>query len=231
MPGKADTMTTFVQTSLKRLADPAKAIAMAAYMKTTQPFYGVQTPDRQPIVKELKARFAPSQHRDYQRGVLSLWKLPHREERYLAIAYARAHRGFITMESIPLYEQMIREGAWWDFVDEIAANLVGAVLLSNRKQTRPIIEHWIDDRDMWIRRTALIAHLRHKSATDREQLFDHCIRRAAEKEFFIRKAIGWALREYSKTDPAAVQLFIRQNASRLSPLSVSEGSKHLHRTR
>lgn len=231
MSPPAESLVSFVQTSLQGLADPAKAPAMAAYMKTKQPFYGVQTPYRAPIVREIKARFVPLNHRGYQKNVTSLWKLPHREERYVAIAYARAHSKFITMDSIPLYERMIREGAWWDFVDEIAANLVGAVLLAERREMRPIIERWIDDKDMWIRRTALIAHLRHKAETDRDQLFDQCLRRAGEKEFFIRKAIGWALREYSKTDPAAVQSFLKKNAGRLSPLSMTEASKHLSRTR
>jgi 3-methyladenine DNA glycosylase AlkD len=227
MRGRSDDIVQFVQSSLKRMADPAKAPAMAAYMKTEQPFYGVQTPDRTPVARELKARFAPRDHREYLEGVLALWRLPHREERYLAIAHARAHREHITMQSIPLYERMVREGAWWDFVDEIAAHLVGTVLLADRSRMRGRIERWVDDKDMWIRRTALLAHLRHKNETDREQLFDHCLRRAAVKEFFIRKAIGWALREYAKTNPAAVRGFVKAHRNELSPLSVAEASKHL----
>jgi 3-methyladenine DNA glycosylase AlkD len=125
---------------------------------------------------------------------------------------------------------MIREGAWWDFVDEIAVNLVGAVLGNFPAKTRPIIERWIDDPDLWIRRTALLAHLKHKQATDAAKLFDHCLRRAHEREFFIRKAIGWALREYSKTEPRAVRAFLANNRQRLSKLSFDEGSKHLART-
>ncbi|HKM99260.1 MAG TPA: DNA alkylation repair protein [Candidatus Binataceae bacterium] len=226
---RADTQSlpALVQSRLKELADPARARAMAAYMKTDQPFYGVPTPDRAPIVKELKTRFVPDNRTAYERAVLSLWKLPHREERYVAIAYARSQPRFVTIESIPLYERMIREGAWWDFVDEIAVHLAGAVLLANRAEMGPIVERWIGDADMWIRRSALIAQTRHKAATDREVLFDHCLRRAAEKDFFIRKAIGWALREYGKTNPAAVRSFLKRYRARLSPLSFKEGSKHL----
>jgi 3-methyladenine DNA glycosylase AlkD len=219
----------YVTAQLKRLADPAKAPAMAAYMKTAQPFFGVPTPTRTAMLKQMGDRFAPPDQKSYARSVLALWQLPHREEQYCAISFARRHEQFITPASIPLYERMIREGAWWDFVDEIAVNLVGAVYGNFRAETRPVIERWIDDEDMWIRRTAILAHLKHKRDTDAAQLFRHCLKRADETEFFIRKAIGWALREYSKTDPRAVRAFLTKNRKQLSNLSYTEGSKHLAR--
>jgi 3-methyladenine DNA glycosylase AlkD len=224
-------LAKFVRNALKQRADPSKVSAMAAYMKTKDPFYGVPTPNRVPVIAEMRHRFAPVDHRSYARNVMALWNLRHREERYLAIAYARQHPAFIAPASMPIYEQMVREGAWWDFVDEIAAHLAGAVLLNYRDETRALIEQWIDDDDLWIRRTALLSQLKHKSSTDAEQLFDHCLRRAHETEFFIRKAIGWALREYSKTDPRAVRSFLTRNQKRLSNLSFAEGSKHLARAR
>jgi 3-methyladenine DNA glycosylase AlkD len=229
MRTQSDELARYVTAELKRLADPAKAPTMAAYMKTAQAFYGVQTPIRATILREARDRFEPPDQKSYERNVLALWKLPYREERYCAIAYARQHHRFITPSALPLYERMIREGAWWDFVDDIAVNLVGAVLGNFRVKTRPIIERWIDDPDMWIRRTALLSHLKHKKTTDAAQLFDHCIRRADESEFFIRKAIGWTLREYSKTEPRAVRAFLKKNRIRLSKLSFDEGSKHLAR--
>ena len=229
MPNQSIELARFVTTELRRLADPAKAPAMAAYMKTAQAFYGVPSPQRATIFSEMRRRFAPADQKSYARNVLALWKLPHREERYSAIAYARQYPQFVTPASMPLYERMIREGAWWDFVDEIAVNLTGTVLLKYRDESRVTVERWIDDRDMWIRRTALISHLKHKAETDADQLFDHCLRRAHETEFFIRKAIGWALREYSKTEPRAVKSFLTKNRKRLSNLSYAEGSKHLAR--
>ena len=231
MPEQSDKLARYVTAELKRLADPAKAPAMAAYMKTAQPFFGVPTPIRTAILKQMGDRFAPPDHKSYARSVMALWKLPHREEQYCAIAFARRYEQFITRASLPLYERMIREGAWWDFVDEIAVNLVGTVYGNFRAQTRPIIELWIDDEDMWIRRTALLSHLKHKKETDAAQLFKHCLKRAHEPEFFIRKAIGWTLREYSKTDPRAVRAFLMKNRKRLSNLSYAEGSKHLARAR
>ena len=231
MRPQSDQLARYVTAELRALADPAKAPAMAAYMKTAQPFYGVPTPRRAIIVRETRDRFAPADQKSYERNVLALWKLPYREEQYCAIAYARQHPRFITPSALWLYERMIREGAWWDFVDEIAVNLVGALLGNFRATTSPIIERWCDDRDMWIRRTALIVHLKHKKETDAAQLFDHCLRRSDEREFFIRKAIGWALREYSKTDPRAVSAFLKKNRQRLSNLSYAEASKHLARAK
>jgi len=229
MPSQSDQLARYVTAQLKRLADPAKAPAMAAYMKTVQPFFGVPTPMRSAILKEMGDRFAPVDQKSYARSVMALWKLPHREERYCAIAFARRYEQFVTLESLPLYERMIREGAWWDFVDEIAVNLVGTVYGNFRAQARPVIEQWIDDEDMWIRRTALLSHMKHKKQTDAAQLFRHCLKLSHEREFFIRKAIGWALREYSKTDPRGVRAFLTKNRGRLSNLSYAEGAKHLAR--
>jgi 3-methyladenine DNA glycosylase AlkD len=229
MPSQSDELARYVTAELKRLADPAKAPAMAAYMKTAQPFFGVPTPIRTAMLKQMGERFAPIDQQSYVRCVMALWKLPHREERYCAIAFARRYEQFITLESLPLYERMIREGAWWDFVDEIAVNLVGSVYGNFRAQTRSVIERWIDDEDMWIRRTALLSHIKHKKETDAAQLFRHCLKLSHERKFFIRKAIGWALREYSKTDPRAVRAFLTKNRKRLSNFSYTEGSKHLAR--
>jgi 3-methyladenine DNA glycosylase AlkD len=228
-PRSHDELARHVTAELKRLADPAKAPAMAAYMKTTQPFFGVATPIRVAMLKRMGDRFAPRDQKSYVRSVMALWKLPHREERYCAITFARRYEKFVTPTSMPLYERMIREGAWWDIVDEIAVNLVGSVYENFRAETRPVMERWIDDEDMWIRRTALLSHLKHKKETDAKQLFEHCLKRGGETEFFIRKAIGWALREYSKTDPRAVRAFLTRNRKRLSNLSYNEGSKHLNR--
>jgi 3-methyladenine DNA glycosylase AlkD len=229
MPDHGNDLARHITAELKRLAEPAKAPAMAAYMKTAQPFFGVSTPMRIAMLKQMADRFAPTDRKSYARSVMALWKLPHREERYCAITYARRYEQFITPAALPLYERMIREGAWWDFVDEIAVNLVGTVYANFHTQTRPVIEQWIDDDHMWIRRTALLSHLKHKKQTDAAQLFKHCLKRADEPEFFIRKAIGWALREYSKTDPRAVRAFLTRNRKLLSNLSYTEGSKHLAR--
>jgi len=217
----------FVRARFAELADPKKAGPMAAYMKTTMPFYGIQKPEREVVYRELKKRLAVDTQADYRRTILALWSQPHREEKYAAIFVAQHYSTFIGPPSLPLYRRMIIEGAWWDFVDDIGIRLVGRVVLHHRGKGGPLMDRWIDDRDMWVRRSALISHISHESETDQRQLFDHCLRRAHEKEFFIRKAIGWTLRHYARTAPDQVARFLTKHKTRLSPLSYREAGKHL----
>ena len=220
-------MANFVKAELSRLADPAKAIPMAAYMKTDMPFYGVPKPARAPIARELRARFPPVDAEDYRRKVLALWSLPHREEKYLAIDYAWSFPRHVAFTQVDLFERMIVEGAWWDLVDGLASPIVGKIVLEDRSSMRPLLENWVDGPDMWLRRTAILCQNRHRERTDQEMLFDFCLRRSGEKEFFIRKAIGWALREYARTRPDAVRRFLAEHGDRLSGLSRREAAKHL----
>ena len=223
----ADGLVSLVAVRLAGVADPEKAVPMAAYMKTDTPFYGVQAAPRKPILREAVRRFPPGTRGEYHEAVLALWNRPHREEKYLAIGYARAFPRFVTVSSVPLFRRMIVEGAWWDLVDEAAVHLVGRVLFNQRDRMAPKVEAWIDRPDMWLRRTAIISQLGHKEATDAGLLFEACERRMEEKEFFIRKAIGWALRDYAGTDPEAVTRFVTANRDRLSGLSYREATKHL----
>lgn len=220
-------LVDFVQQRYRELADPAKAAPMQAYMKTEMPFYGIQKPNRLPVYKEMKARFKPATREQYESGVRALWALKHREEKYTALEFAKQHTQFVRVDSLPLYRELIIDGAWWDLVDDIAIVLVGHAYLADRPVMRDTIDQWIDDDDMWIRRTAIISQNHHKANTDSKQLFAHCLKRAPEKEFFIRKAIGWALREYSYVNPDAVRDFLLANRERLSNLSFNEGSKRL----
>jgi 3-methyladenine DNA glycosylase AlkD len=214
-----------VQQSLSARANRRKAVEMAAYMKTAAPFYGVQQAGRDEIRREIKARLAPSGDRDYQRAVRSLWRLEHREEKYLALAVAQMYPEFIRPQSLPLYEQLIREGAWWDFVDEIAGRILGPLLLNYPDEVWPAIDRWIDDPALWIRRAAILCQLKHKQRTDHVRLFRYCLARAGDEDFFMRKGIGWALRQYSYTAPERVRGFLLKNRGKLSPLSYREGAR------
>jgi 3-methyladenine DNA glycosylase AlkD len=127
---------------------------------------------------------------------------------------------------------MIVEGAWWDFVDDLAIRLTGVVWLNNRATITPIMDKWIElpgagDKNMWLRRAAIIGQIKHKERTDEDRLFEYCLRRSHEKEFFIRKAIGWALREHAYTNPRGVKSFLLKHHAKLSPLSFREAGKHL----
>lgn len=221
-------MVALVEAELAARADPAKAGPMQAYMKTTQPFHGVQKPDRVPLVRRLK-EFAPKDRRDWERRTLALWNLPHREERYVALDYAMLWRAYRTPEALGFLRRLIVEGAWWDLVDVVAGGLVSPILKAHRAETKPVMEQWIEDEDLWVRRAALLSQLKHKGETDEAQLFDFCLRRAGEKDFFIRKAIGWALRDYSWTRPEAVRDFVVSCHGKLSPLSVREACKQLRK--
>lgn len=222
-----DAMTSFAAGALAKAANPEKAGPMAAYMKTDQPFYGVQKKGRSGVHRELVRRWPPEDRAAYRAGVLALWRRPNREEQYLAIDYAKAFPRFVTLSSLPLYRRLIVQGAWWDFVDDIAVHLVGDVLDRQRDRTTPKVRAWIDDDDLWLRRTAIICQIGDKEDTDEALLFEACAARLHETEFFIRKAIGWALRDYARTAPDAVRTFVLAHRDSLSGLSFREATKHL----
>jgi 3-methyladenine DNA glycosylase AlkD len=216
-----------VRSGLNDRADPDKAAGMQSYMKTDMPFYGVQKPGRVAILCEIRSRYAPQTHAGYLASAAALWELPHREEKYLAQAFALAFPEHIVPDSLPLYRRFIVEGAWWDFVDETATHMIRELVVRYAKEIWPVVEGWSSDEDLWLRRTAIICQVGAKERTDSERLFRFCVARAHEREFFIRKAIGWALRDYARTDPDAVARFVTDHTEELSPLSVREASKHI----
>jgi 3-methyladenine DNA glycosylase AlkD len=200
---------------------------MARYMKTEMPFYGVQKSARTPILRHLIRGWPPTTRSEYTALVESVWALPHREEKYLALGVARKHDRFVTVSSVPLYRRLIVAGAWWDFVDEVATQLTGKVLLRQRERMTPTILSWLGHRHLWVRRAAILSQIRHKEHTDEDLLFHCCTTRAHETDFFVRKAIGWALRDYAWTAPDSVARFVAANADTLSGLSKREATKNL----
>jgi 3-methyladenine DNA glycosylase AlkD len=217
----------FASSELAKVSDPAKAPQMQAYMKTDMPFFGVQKPGRSLILRRLVADYRPTTADGYGRLVRALWALPHREEKYLALGVAVRFDEFITPEQLDLYEALIAEGAWWDFVDEVATHLIRPLVIAHPDETWPVVDEWIGHENMWLRRTAILCQVGAKEATDRLRLFRYCEQLAHEREFFIRKAIGWALREYAKTEPDAVAGFLNHHRDELSGLSYREASKHI----
>lgn len=139
---------------------------MAAYMKTEMPFYGVQSPNRQEILREIKKDHKITDSATHMAAISALWAGEHREEKYLAVRLARAYPKLITFAYLDLFLSMIREGSWWDFTDEIASHLVGKILAEHPEETWPLMDEWLEDDCMWIRRTALIAQLRFKEKTN-----------------------------------------------------------------
>ncbi|MGD2060235.1 MAG: DNA alkylation repair protein [Acidimicrobiia bacterium] len=217
----------YVQRELVARADPEKAAGMKAYMKTEMPFYGVQKPARTEILRHIKREFAPRTHDEYVDLVTALWELPHREEKYLAQAVATVFGQFVVPDSMPLYLRFIREGAWWDFVDETATHMIRQLVLTYPDETWPIVEPWNASDDMWMRRVSIICQVGAKERTDQTRLFRFCEARLHEGEFFIRKAIGWALREYSKTDAGAVASFVDRHREEMAGLTYREATKYI----
>jgi 3-methyladenine DNA glycosylase AlkD len=216
-----------VRSELVALADPDKAAGMQAYMKTDMPFYGVQKPERTVVLRRLRTEFGPQTHAGYVDLCTALWELPHREEKYLAQGVATSFPRFIIPGSLDLYRRFIVEGAWWDFVDETATHLIRELVLEHSTAVWPVVDIWNDDEDLWLRRTSILCQIGAKDRTDTRRLFSFCLARAGETEFFIRKAIGWALREYAKTDASAVARFVTNHRDDLSDLSFREATKHI----
>lgn len=211
---------------LRETADPQRAAAMAAYMKSDMPFYGVTSQARKVISRQLTKECPATNRHEYEGNVRALWRGDSREEKYLAVAYARSFPRFITLSSIPMYRMMITQGAWWDFVDEMASHLIGTVLLTQRDRLTPTIDEWTTSSDMWLRRTSILCQLRHKEMTDAMLLGEACTRNLDSVEFFIRKAIGWALREYAKTNPEWVLAYVKAHENVMSGLTYREAMKH-----
>jgi 3-methyladenine DNA glycosylase AlkD len=215
---------------LHAAADPLKAPAMQAYMKSAMPYLGIQTTPLRAICKECFANLSWADAAESQGAVREIWHgAEHREERYAAIELAKhkSARGFQHLGALPLYREMIESGAWWDLVDGIAPSLVFGLLLHDREAMPAILRQWAKDENMWLRRAAIICQLQAKKITDLDLLYD-CIEPSIDsKEFFLRKAIGWALRQYARTDPDEVARYVAEHADRLSPLSKREALKHI----
>ena len=203
---------------------------MQAYMKSEMPYLGVQTPALRALCRVVFSAHPLDSQARWLDTVLALWRrAQYREERYAAITLAdfRAYRDFQTLEALPTCEEMIVDGAWWDYVDAIATRLVGGLLARYPREMKRRMRTWARGPDVWKRRSAILCQLKFKDATDID-LLHFCIERSIEdREFFLRKAIGWALREHAKSDPDGVVDYVVANAHRMSALSKREALRNL----
>jgi 3-methyladenine DNA glycosylase AlkD len=229
MSGMPATLVVAVRTGLAELADPAKAPDMQQYMKSEMPFRGVQKPARKELATRLFVEYPLQTKEIWVSTIRELWHgAEYREERYLALdlsAYRR-YAAWQAPDLVPLYEELIITGAWWDFVDEIANRRVGPLLRAHPKTLTPIMHKWSRDTDRWKRRTSIICQLGSKQVTDVDLLTHSIEANIDDPDFFLRKGIGWALREFAKTEPGWVQTFVDTHPG-LSPLSRREATKHL----
>ncbi|SEN58435.1 DNA alkylation repair protein [Paenibacillus sp. OV219] len=215
-----------IEALLRSHANQEAAEAMSAYMRGLFPFLGIRTPERTSLTKQfMKANGVPSGEA-LERVVRELWATPEREFHYTAMILMEKRKKELRPEDASLLEFMVTTNSWWDTVDLIASHLVGTLFAKHPEMVAPYTKKWMDEADnLWLRRTAILFQLGYKSKTDVPLLFDLIRRTAHEEDFFIRKAIGWALREYGKSDAAAVKQFVA--GTELSRLSVSEALKHI----
>ena len=219
-----------MRAALAERADPVRAAGTQAYMKSAMPYYGVRMPDLRFALRSLIADFALPTSADWHDTIRTLWdEASYREERYAALELLGARRYLVyrTLDALPLYEYLIVDGAWWDLVDDIAAHRVGDLFRRFPASVRPLLLAWSVGGDHWLRRTSIICQIGSRAATDIDLLFTCIEPSLGERDFFLRKAIGWALREFSKTNPDAVRSYVSANESRLSTLSRKEALRLL----
>ncbi|MGH7912968.1 MAG: DNA alkylation repair protein [Candidatus Dormibacteraceae bacterium] len=219
-----------VRRALEAAGDGKKAGPMQAYMRSQMPFRGVQTPLLRKTLRPVFVAHPLPDRSAFEIAVRELFlAASYREERYAAIELTghRQYRDYLDLQSIPLLEDLIVAGAWWDFVDELAIRRLGPILRAHPAEAGSLLRRWVRDPDVWRRRAAIIAQIGSKEGTDLRLLTEAIDANLADPEFFIRKAIGWALREYAKTDPIWVRTFVRERRSSLSALSQREAKKHL----
>ena len=223
---------------LAAAADPVRAQGQQAYMKSEMRFWGVKTPELRKIGRAVFRRYALQGFEEWRSTVLALWRTAgRREERHAAIDLSGfpAYKPLRTMKALPVFEEMIVSGAWWDYVDAVASHRLRELVERYPKTMARRMRIWSRCPDMWKRRSSMICQLGRKGDTDLELLHatigQNLLGSRFGNEFFIRKAIGWALRDLAWHDPEEVRRFVREHEERLSPLSRREALKNLHGAR
>ena len=208
---------------LKAVANPDDAVAMKAYMKNKFEFLGVKTPARRKLVKAFFKQQTDSVI-DWN-FINEAWNNPYRELQYVALDYLEIRKKLLAPSDLPRLKKLAQTKSWWDTVDFLD-RLVGSII-ARFPETKATILSWSCDEDIWLRRLAIDHQLLRKEETDTELLEKILVNNLGQTEFFINKAIGWALRDYSKTNPNWVKDFIERHRAEMAALSIREGSKYL----
>jgi len=212
-----------IQSRFAALTNPQAAVPMRAYMRNQFAFCGIATPARRAALADFKNRALSQQ--TLLTLAQQLWQLPEREYRYAAIDLLAMHSKQLDASAIPALLALARTDAWWDTVDNLSS--VINRLIRRYPAAQAQMDEALKHDNFWTRRTAMIHQLGWRDTTDEARLFDYALSLALESEFFIRKAIGWALRDYARWQPEAVRAFVLAHQERLSPLTAREAMKHL----
>ncbi|MFC4222910.1 DNA alkylation repair protein [Lysinibacter cavernae] len=224
---KATPLVAQIRARLAEGADPERAAGAKAYLKSRDEHLGVRMPEVRAIVKQAARDHPPASLDQLIEAATTLWREASvREEKHAAIDLTGLRLALGRLELLPLLTEMITGGAWWDLVDAVASRNA-ALLDAHPTEMTENVRVWIGSDNMWLRRSAIICQLKRKDRTDLALLTEAIDQNAGDPEFFIRKAIGWALREYSRVDPGWVTDFVDARATVLSPLSRREAVRNI----
>ncbi len=198
---------------------------MAAYMKGHFDYLGVNSPERAELFKWHKQQYKPSSEQDLLHLMRDLWAQPEREFQYWAMSQWEASRKWVAADGAAFAAGLVLQKSWWDSVDWLAGNALSLYYKKRPEELEKPLWDWIEHPNMWMNRTAIIVQLKWKSDTRTDWLESAILPHRESREFFHQKAIGWALREYGKTNPQWVLEFVEKHD--LKPLSVREATKHL----
>lgn len=208
---------------LKTVANPDDAAAMKAYMKNKFEFLGVKTQARRKLAKAFFKQQTDSVI-DWD-FISESWSNPYRELQYAALDYLESRKKLLIPSDLPRLKKLAQTKSWWDTIDFLD-RLVG-LIIAQFPETKEIILSWSCDEDIWLRRLAIDHQLLRKEEMDTGLLEKILVNNLGQTEFFINKAIGWVLRDYSKTNPDWVRDFIERHQAEMAALSIREGSKYL----
>lgn len=231
MSDAGNTPAQFVQKvvqALVPLADDERAVPMRAYLLDQFAFLGLPAPVRRQAVRSI-GRVIWSSSEDLLTAAEQLWQQPEREYRYTAVDLLRQHSHRLGVGDLPALQSLLLREPWWETVDGLSAVVAEVLHAAVQQQPRAAqtMDAWLQHPSHWVRRSAMLHQLGWRLDTDTARLFGNALQLADEKEFFIRKAIGWALRDYARWNPQAVTDFLVEHRDRLSVLSVREAAKHL----
>lgn len=211
---------------LKGRENKSIATKQSQYMRNKFPFFGLMKDEIKMSFSEFESLNGKVRSEDSINFCRACTQYEEREMWYIGVDVLKKYKKKLVAEDLVFLKELIIKSDWWDIVDLVASNNIGSLVL-NFPELKCEVQEWLYDENFWLRRTSIIYQLKYRDQTDVDFLFFACKYVAYEKEFFIRKAIGWALREYSKVNPEAVRLFIEKNNTILSTLSIREGSKYI----
>ncbi len=227
MDSKSSVYLEKVKKALHAEASPVDSVPMSKYMRDQFPFLGIKAPRRNEISREFLQRSTRPPYNKLEEVIPGLWNLSEREFQYFTIALLEKYKKDFSPDILLLIEFILVEKSWWDTVDPIASKLAGHLFYICPELRKPVVERWLSSGNIWLERSTVLFWIKYKKDTDWDFLAETIKRLRDSDEFFIQKALGWILREYSKVEPTRVRQFIAE--TKLPGLTVREGLKFLQR--